>query len=132
MFPHKPGTPNSKGTPPADQIPCFTASARNLKCAVAGDASVNVFATPIWGLLRISPSEYPAPLYIIRLWAASTPFQYSLFHILHLVYIQMKLFFLFFLTIKDFRSLKENLIIELKRRKGIIPGMKKDRRDNKK
>jgi len=34
--------------------------------------------------------------------------------------------------IKAFRSLKENLIIELKRRKGIIPGVKKDRRDNKK
>jgi len=32
--------------------------------------------------------------------------------------------------IKAFRSLKENLVIELKRKKGIIPSMKKDRRDN--
>jgi len=34
--------------------------------------------------------------------------------------------------IKAFRSLKENLMIELKRRERIIPSMKEDRRDNKK
>jgi len=34
--------------------------------------------------------------------------------------------------IKAFRSLKENLIIELKEKKRIISNMKKDMRDNKK
>jgi len=34
--------------------------------------------------------------------------------------------------IKAFRSLKENLIIGLKEKKEIIPGMKRDKRDNKK
>jgi len=47
MLPYSPGTPNSKGTPPADHTPCLTASASNRKWAVAGEASENVLATPM-------------------------------------------------------------------------------------
>ena len=77
MFPQVAGIPNSTGTPPAAQIPSFTASAICLKWADPGDPDIYEFGTPICGFLRMSSSEYPAAFIITLLCAASAPFQYS-------------------------------------------------------
>ncbi len=85
IFPQVAGIPNSTGTPPAAQIPSFTASVIWRRCADPGEPAMYESGTPICGFLLISLSEYPAAFIITRLWAASAPFQYSVLIVLLLV-----------------------------------------------
>ncbi len=54
ILPQVANKPNSKGTPPACQMPALTASASCLRCMCAGEASVQELATPINGLPKSS------------------------------------------------------------------------------
>jgi hypothetical protein len=63
---------NSIGVPPASRTPCLICSARCRRWKLQGPISVQVFATPMMGLLR-SASEKPMAFSMARAGARLAP-----------------------------------------------------------